>query len=86
MIAYLLPVMATRLYHIASLKILEATSSPCGISPCNIIQYSRLSVYFLVGIGISIIFCKSKNYKYILLSYNNEGVMPQNDIQNMGKL
>jgi hypothetical protein len=54
MIAYLLPVMATRLYHIASLKILEATSSPCGISPCNIIQYSRLSVYFLVGIGITI--------------------------------
>jgi hypothetical protein len=52
MIAYLLPVMATILYHIASLKILEATSSPCGISPCNIKQYSRLSVYFLVGIGI----------------------------------
>ncbi len=24
--------------------------------------------------------CQSKNYKYILLSYNNEGVMPQDDI------
>jgi len=24
--------------------------------------------------------CQSKNYKYLLLSYNNEGVMPQNDI------
>ena len=53
MIAYLLPVRATRLYHITSLKILEATGSPCGISPCNIIQSSRLSVYFLVGIGIT---------------------------------
>jgi len=53
MIAYLLPIRATGLYHITSLKILEATSSPCGISPCNIIQYSRLSVYFLVGIGIT---------------------------------
>ena len=52
MIAYLLHDRATGLYHITSLKILEATSSPCGISPCNIIQSSRLSVYFLVGIGI----------------------------------
>jgi adenine-specific DNA-methyltransferase len=27
--------------------------------------------------------CQSKNYKYILLSYNNEGIMPQNDIINI---
>jgi adenine-specific DNA-methyltransferase len=27
--------------------------------------------------------CKSKNYKYILLSYNNEGIMPQDDIVNI---
>ena len=26
------------------------------------------------------IVCKSENYKYILLSYNNEGIMPQNEI------
>ena len=27
--------------------------------------------------------CKSTNYKYILLSYNNEGLMPQDDIVNI---
>ncbi len=24
--------------------------------------------------------CKSNNYKYILMSYNSEGIMPQDDI------
>ena len=32
------------MHHIASLKVLETTSSSCGLSPCTITQYTRLKV------------------------------------------
>lgn len=40
------------LHHIASLKILEATSSSCVLSPCTLMQYSRLRYIYLAAFGI----------------------------------
>jgi hypothetical protein len=44
---------ASILYHIASLKALEATSSSCGLLPCTMTQYTRLKWGYISGMCIT---------------------------------